>query len=361
MEHTDILHAQTVAECLRTVLPDQTAACFPAQSTELARLESKLAGYVGANFCTASASGTSGMIMALEAAGVREGDSVLCTSFSYFATAEIILLAGAVPMLVDTNPNTFNIDPFCLEYVLGKCSRTHREPPRALVASDIFGLPCNYIALQEICDKHGVALIEDMSQSFGAEYSGRKAGSFGRFAVASFFPARPLGGLGEGGCVFCRDQGDAQLLRELRAQSGAGALGSVQASVIGEKLKSFDRELARRQIVAARYCDNFEGYVKVQQVGPDYISAYTQFIIALADEAQRERVQDSLAEMSIPCSVPHSALRAKPSGGEWERVVLQNTQSAASRLLSLPMNPYLSNHVIDYISECVMLTVENNE
>lgn len=326
---------------------------------ELRELERRLAEYVGTQHCVLTPSGTAGLLTALRASGIRDGDGVMCTSFSFFATAEIIALAGAVPMLVDTNPNTFNIDPYCIEYVLKKCARTRHPLPKALIAADLFGLPCDFDAIEDICLRYNITLIEDMSGAFGASYKGRKCGGFGRFSVASFFPARPLGGIGDGGGIFCRSREDAKLLELLR---GSGKkqrpYDFVQTSAVGEKLSCYSDELASRQLVAARYRDNFNGFVKVQQVDEDYISAYTQFVIALADTKQREHVIDVLKEKHVPCSVLHCTQRGRMAENEWERVVLANTQQAAGRLLAIPMHPYLSVHVVDYISECVMETVD---
>lgn len=327
---------------------------------EIKFLERRLAAYVGAKQCVLTPSGTAGLLTALRAAGVADGDGVMCTAFSFFSTAEIIALAGAVPVLVDTNPNTFNIDPYCIEYVLKKCDRTKAKLPKALVAGDLFGLPCDFDAIEEICARYDITLIEDMSGAFGASYKGRKSGGFGRFSVASFFPARPLGGIGDGGGVFCRSRSDADLVTTLRGKNyDRQPFDFVQASLAGEKLSNYSDEMARRQLVAARYRDNFKGYVKVQHVGDDYISAYTQFVVALADSHQRENVIEALGESHIPCSIPHCA-RREQSADAWERVVLTNTQQAAQRLLALPMHPYLSIHVVDFICECVMMAAEKS-
>lgn len=327
---------------------------------ELGELEQSLAEYVGAPHCILTRSGTAGLLMALKAAGVRENDRVLCTSFSFFATAEIIELAGAVPVLVDTNPETFNMDAYCLEYVLKKCLRTKQPIPKALVAADLFGLPCEFEKIERLCNQYNISLIEDMSCAFGASYNQAKAGSFGRFSVASFFPARPLGGIGDGGGVFCRNREDAKMMRALRAAGGRQPFNVVQANVIGEKLKQYDDELERRQLVAERYQNNLNGYAKVQQVGKDYISAYTQFAISLKGAEQREHVMNALREKHIPSSIVHCAKRTKKIEQDWERVVLANTRYAAERLLAVPMHPYLSMRVVDYICESIMETVEKH-
>lgn len=334
---------------------------------DVQELEQRLCEYVGTDCCVSVSSGTSGLLLALRAAGVGKGDSVLCTTFSYFATADVIALTGAQPLFVDINPNTFNIDPYCLEYVLRKCVRTKTPLPRALIAVDLFGLPCDYDALEEICARFDIVLIEDMAQSFGASYRGKKTGSFGHFSVASFFLAKPLGGLGDGGAVFCHSEQDARMLRSMRKDGkaqqalgtgdtiGSATLDSIQTSIISEKLKAFDEEHIRRQAVAARYRKNLSGHVKLQQEGEDYTSAHTHFVIALHDDRHRAEVMERLHENSIPSHIYQAApLRDTGACNDWNRITLVNTSVIAKKILAIPMHPYLSNNVVDYICDCIL-------
>lgn len=333
---------------------------------DMAGLEKKLCQYVGVPHCVGVESATTGLLLALKAMDIGPGDSVLCTSFSYFATAEVIALTGAEPILVDINPNTYNIDPYCLEYVVGKCVRTGQPVPRALIAVDLFGLPCNYEGLEEICQRHGIQLIEDMAQSFGATFHERMAGSFGRMAVASFFPAKPLDELGEGGAIFCSDERDLRRLQSLRRKvhlekqqqtlynTGSG-LDAVQATVVADKLEKFTSELATRRKVAAQYRKRFSGAVKMQQVAPGYESAYTQFVVALDGPEARARLVDFLHERHIPASIfEPSPLRRREEVQEWGKVALVNARTAAQKILSLPVHPYLSGRVVDFICDSVL-------
>jgi UDP-2-acetamido-2-deoxy-ribo-hexuluronate aminotransferase len=320
------------------------------------RLENRLAGYVGAEYCALAASGTAGMLAALRAAGVCPGDYVLCTAFSYFCTPEIIQAAHAKPLLADINPNSYSLDPYCLEYALKKCEREEQPLPRAVVAADIFGLCCDYEAIEQICEKHKVALIEDMSCAFGASFRGRRAGTFGRFAVASFYPTRPLGGEGEGGAVFCRSVEDLKPLRQLLGgrDGDTPAESFVRSSALGERLGAHSEELSRRQLIAARYRDNLADAVRLQQIGEDCISACTQFAIGLEDESTRDAVAEHLRENRVPCAaVPRlraGALREKNSAPPLPPA----TQNAAKRLLLLPINPHLSMRVVDYICSLIL-------
>lgn len=342
-------------------------------SRDMAGLEKRLCEYIGVEHCISVDSATSGMLLALKAAGIGPGDAVLCTSFSYFAIAEIIELAGAAPMFVDINPNTFSIDPFCLEYVIGKCQRNKLPTPRALIAVDLFGLPCNYDSLTEICERHDITLIEDMAQSFGATYKGKKTGSFGRMAVASFFPAKPLGELGEGGAVFCHTAKDARQLQSLRRTvhmdsdgaprsgiSRGSHLDAVQASVVSEKLEGFDLELECRRELAEQYRSRLQGSVKMQLVGGDCESAYTQFVISVKNAAVRAELIEKLSCSHIPSGV----FDPSPVGNgfmrsNWDRVALVNAQSVAQRILTIPMHPYLSGRVVDYICDRILEALES--
>ncbi len=318
------------------------------------RLESRLANYVGAPMCALTPGGTAGMFAALRAAGVAEGDKVLCTAFSYLAMPEIVALTGAEIVFADINPNTFNLDPYCLDYAVKKFQRREQPLPKAVVASDMFGAPCDYGEIEEICARYGITLIEDMSCAFGASYKGKKAGSFGTYAVASFFPSRPLGDDGDGGAVFCGNRENYKKIVRLCSggEQDTAAAGFARTSLVGEKLGTYAAELSRRQLVAARYRENFGSAVKIQQIGEDTISAYTQFALALENESQREKAAEALRESKIPHGV---VTGAKPAHTKKTRRSLPaNTQDAAKRLLTIPIHPHLSFRVADYISECVL-------
>lgn len=333
-------------------------------------LEQKLCEYTGIAHCVSVESATTGLLLALKTVGVGSGDLVLCTSFSYFALTEIIQLAGAEPMLVDINPNTFNIDPYCLEYVITKCIRNRQPVPKALIAVDLFGLPCNYEALEEICSKYGIHLIEDMAQSFGATVSERYAGSFGRMAVASFFSSKPVDEMGEGGAIFCHTPQDAHRLQSLRkkvyltgntqaANRTGSYLNSIQASIVYKKLETFDKELESRRICAAHYRERLQDTVKVQSIGSGYQSAFTQFVIALNDEDMRDYVAEFLRGARIPCQIYEpSPLPCREEQKDWGKVTLLNAKAVSRKILALPIHPYLNRRVVDYMCDKILEAVD---
>lgn len=347
-------------------LDSDFAASLAADAAEARRrLESRLANYVGAEFCALMPGGTAGMLAALRAADIGEGDVVFCTAFSYLSTAEIIAMTGARARFTDINPNTFTLDPYCLDYALKKCNRRDTPLPKAVIAADIFGLPCDYTEIEEICARYGVILIEDLTCAFGASYKGKKTGSFGRYAVTSFFPARPFGDDGEGGAVFCHNREDLRKLESLRLGAGAesAAAGFVRTSVVGEKLGGYSGELSRRQLIAARYRQNLKEAVRVQQVGEEFISAYTQFAVELEDEREREKLAEALREKRIPFGIVSAGIRPVKTTGRTaknDRTLPANSADIAKRLLTIPINPHMSTRVADYISECVFEAVKKN-
>jgi dTDP-4-amino-4,6-dideoxygalactose transaminase len=236
--------------------------------------------------------------------------------------------------------------------------------PKAVVAADIFGLPCDYGEIEDICARYGVVLIEDMSCAFGASYRGKKAGSFGRFAVASFFPSRPLGDEGEGGGVFCHNREDLRKLESLRlgVAGESPSAGFVRTSLVGEKLGAYAGELSKRQLIAARSRQNLKEAVRVQQVGEEYISAFTQFAIELGDERGRNALAEALREKRVPFGLVSAG--AKPAkapargNGKTDRALPANTADIAKRLMTIPINPHMSTRVADYISECILAALK---
>lgn len=332
---------------------------------DVAALEDKLAKFVDAPFCVAVSDAASGIALALRTAGIGAGDRVLCAALGCAVPVQGIMLAGAAPIFVDVNPNTYTVDPFCVEYALGKLARSEEKMPRALIATDLFGAPCHYGQLEEVCRQRGMTLIEDFTGAFGARFAGGQAGNFGRFSVASFASPSPLDELG-GGAVFCRDEEDARRLagmRRVNRQEFIGELGtaipcmsSTDTALINEKLEDVARQNQLRQKAAARYRKMLRGKVRMQQLVSEGESIYSQFVVALPRARARSLVSSRLYSMNIPCGAP---VCGKQTGhSDWNRVMLINTLAVSDRLLSLPIHPYLSDHLVDYICECLMRAID---
>ena len=323
---------------------------------ETGLLEQNLAEWVGAAHCVSVSDPVSGIALALKAAGVERGDRVICPALGCALPVQGVLLASATPLFADVNPDTYTLDPFRLEYTLGKLRSSGENMPVALIAVDLFGGPCHLAELEQVCQNYGIALIEDISGAFGASYLGRKVGSFTRFAVASFAAA---GHLEEpsGGAVFCREKQDAAKVAALRClcrqQSPTPGcrmpyMRSADITLTHLRLESFEHEQAGRQKAAQRYRLNLADKVQLQQPMPGGESVYSQFVVALPG-GQRQRVMQQLLRQGIPCAPPPCGVQT--FSGCDRSDLLTNARLLSDRLLSLPIYPHLSVSLVDFICE----------
>jgi dTDP-4-amino-4,6-dideoxygalactose transaminase len=322
---------------------------------EIGRLEAVLAERAGIRHALSCASGTDALALALMALAVRPGDAVLVPSFTFAATAEVVPWLGAVPVFVDVQEDSFNIDPAGIERGVAAALAAGLRPV-GVIAVDLFGQPADYDAIGPACAAHGLWLLADAAQSFGARYRGRAAGGIGRIATTSFFPAKPLGCYGDGGAVLTGDDALAEVMRSLRVHGqGAdkydnvrigmnGRLDTMQAAVLLEKLAIFDEEIAARDRIADRYAEGLGDRVRVPRLIEGATSVWAQYTIRLRDEVERERVMAALAADSIPSVIYYrtplhrqTAYRGFPvaEGG------LPVTEALSRVVLSLPMHPYL--------------------
>ena len=336
---------------------------------EVAELESRLAGFCAARHALGCASGTDALALALMALGIGPGDAVLVPSFTFVATAEVVAWTGAVPVFVDVSPETFNLDPESLPAGL-EAARRHDLTPRAVIPVDLFGLPADYERIEPFCARHGLWLIADAAQSFGARYQGRKTGSIGVIAATSFFPAKPLGCYGDGGAVFTGDDELAAIMRSLRIHGQGqdkydnvrigmnGRIDTLQAAVLLEKLRIFEDEIAARERVAARYAQGLADLgarCRPPVVPPGLTSVYAQYTVVL-EPGQREGLAAALGAERIASAIYypiplHRQVAYRrfpvPSGG------LPVAEDLAARVLSLPMHPYLAPADQDRIIDVV--------
>lgn len=337
-------------------------------------LEKKLAAFVGRRHCITCANGTDALLAAYMALGVGPGDAVFCTDITMAASAEPAKLLGASVVFCDIDPRTYNISPDTLERQIKAVLAEGKLTPKAVVAVDIFGNPCDYDAIGPVCRQYGLSLIEDAAQSFGASFRGRRCGSFGQIATTSFFPAKPLGCYGDGGAIFVDDDGLNQLCRSLCVHGkGPGGkydnvrvgmnsrLDAIQAAVLLPKLKALEEyELEARQAVARRYDAAFAGKLATPFVAEGCVSAYAQYVLLAEDRRQRDKILAHLDGKSIPNMVyypaPQHALpvfQNEPGYGE----EYENAKDYCARTLSLPMHPYLEEReqqtVIDAVLEAL--------
>jgi len=338
---------------------------------EIKALEEQLATYTGVKHAVSCSSGTDALLMALMAYGVGPGDAIFTTPFTFIATAEVVALLGATPVFVDIDPRTYNIDPEKLEQAIFAVKKKNPQlyplpvtqspqalTPRGIIPVDLFGLPADYNRIRAIAKEHGLFVIEDAAQSFGAEYRGKKAGALADIACTSFFPAKPLGGYGDGGMCFTDDDTLADCMRSIRIHGKGsdkydnirvginGRLDTLQAAILLAKFSLFPEEVTLRQQAAERYSSLLSGNpsLMVPYVPEGYHSVWAQYSLLARDGAQRSALQGALQKEGIPTAVYYpkplhvqtafTALGYKPGD-------FPVSDDCAERIFSLPMHPYL--------------------
>lgn len=324
---------------------------------EVAELELALAGFTGARHCVTVASGTEALLISLMALGIGRGDEVITTPFSFIATAEAIALLGATPVFVDIDQATCNIDPTLIE---------ERITPRtrAIMPVSLYGQPADMDAINAIAYRHGLSVIEDAAQSFGATYQGKKSCNLSKIGCTSFFPSKPLGCYGDGGAIFTSDDALATAMREIRVHGQSrryvhtrvgvgGRMDTLQCAVVLAKLERFEWELQQRARVAAAYDALFSGKLGLVSRPRDRSSVFAQYTVVLDD---RERIQAILHAAGIPTAVHYPVpMHMQPAyahlcSPEDAPVAL----SMAGRVLSLPMGPYLNAADIAHVGETLL-------
>lgn len=343
---------------------------------EVVRLEQRLADYVGVKHCISCASGTDALVMALMAKGVGPGDAVFTVPFTFMASAEAIVTVGATPIFVDVAADSFNMDTAALaravEALAKADSSIHPLPrlpeaelrvlkPKAVIAVDLFGLTADYAAINAIADAHGLFVIEDAAQSFGASANNARSGSLAEIACTSFFPAKPLGCYGDGGAIFVNDDELNTVLRSIRVHGQGddkyenvrmgitGRLDAVQAAVLHTKLDIFDDEMRERQRVAKSYATELasQGIDVIAPVIPDhYISAWAQYTVTARDAAARTEFQQRLNAGGIPTMIYYpKALHQQIAFANlgYHTGDFAVSEDLTTRVFSLPMHPYLAD------------------
>lgn len=332
---------------------------------EVQELETRLAEFVGTAHCVSCSSGTDALLLPLMAWSVGPGDAVFTTPFTFIATAEVISLLGAIPVFVDIDPQTFNIDPVCLakaiEAVKAGDKSLYPLPsvakglnPKGIITVDLFGQPADADPIMALAKEHGLFVLEDAAQGFGGVYKGRKAGGLGHCGATSFFPAKPLGCFGDGGAVFTDDDLLAGLMRSVRVHGQGtnkydnvrvglnGRLDTLQAAILLAKLDVFPDEVAARNKAAARYKVGLAGLVETPVVPEAMVSSWAQYSV-LHDE--RDRIMAGLKEREIPTMVYypkplHEQTAYTPLG--YNPGDFPVSHRCAKRIFSLPMHPYLT-------------------
>lgn len=333
---------------------------------EVQQFETGLAAFCGAKHAIGVANGTDALILVLEALGIGPGDAVICPSFTFAATAEVVAWMGATPVFAEIDEATYNIDPKGLAAALDTAKK-HELKPRALITVDLFGQACDYDPIEAFCKQNGLVLISDSAQGYGARYKGRVAGAIGDFATTSFFPAKPLGCYGDGGAILTDSDEHTALILSLRFH-GKGSykydnvrigvnsrLDTIQAAVLIEKLKVYAEEIEKRQLVAQRYTAALKDLVVTPYVMPDCVSTFAQYTIRV-DAGRRDAFQAALKAKGVPTTVYYpkplhqqTAYKHFPVAGNG----LPISERVAQEVVALPMHPYLDETTQDTIIEAV--------
>ena len=334
---------------------------------QVKELEKQLADYVGVKHCLTCANGTDALTLALKAWGIGPGDAVFVPDFTFFSSAEVVPLEGATPVFVDVCEDTFNIDVADLERAVQEVLSEGKLRPRVVVAVDLFGLPADYQALHAVADKYGLLILEDGAQGFGGTIDGKRACSFGDIATTSFFPAKPVGCYGDGGAVFTDNDEWAALIGSYRIH-GKGQfkydnvrigmnsrLDTVQAAVLQVKLKAFaDYELDAINVAAEKYTERLQDIVATPIIPAGFRSSWAQYTIKLQDSAQRDGLQAALKAEGIPSMVYYpKPMHLQTAFADSHVGLCPVATSLCSRVLSLPLHPYLTEEQIDTVCNAI--------
>jgi UDP-2-acetamido-2-deoxy-ribo-hexuluronate aminotransferase len=324
---------------------------------EVAELEGRLAAYTGARHCITVASGTEALLIALMALGVQPGDEVITTPFSFIATAEVIVLLGATPVFVDVDPATGNLDAGLVEERI--TART-----RAIMPVSLYGQPADMDELNAIAGRHGLAVIEDAAQSFGATYRGRRSCNLSTIGCTSFFPSKPLGCYGDGGALFTSDDTLARAMREIRVHGQSrryvhtrigvgGRMDTLQCAIVLAKLANFDWEVEQRQRAAATYEASLRGRVGLMGRSADRSSVHAQYTVTVED---RDTIQSALQAAGIPTAVHYPVpIHMQPAYAHLGAAgTCPVAQGLAARVMSLPTGPYLADADIRRVCAALM-------
>lgn len=331
---------------------------------EVTMLEQQLATYTNAKHVITCSSGTDALLMALMAYGVGPGDAVLVPAFTFPATPEVVALLGATPVFVDVDPISYTIAIDAIEEGIRYC-HTHNLNLSGIMAVDLYGLAADYDAITAIAKKHGLWVIADAAQSFGASYKNRNVGCLADVTATSFFPAKPLGCYGDGGAVFTDDDDMAHRMRSIRVHGKGehkydnvrvginGRLDTIQAAILLEKLKIYPQELENKQQLAEYYNEMLDSSCLTPTIPLHCQSAWAQYTITLPDGLDRDALQGYLKDQGIPTMVYYpkplhhqKAYKDYPTVGS-----LIHSERLCERVLSLPMHGYLDQYSKKFMSD----------
>jgi len=332
---------------------------------EVRELEERLENYTSARHCITVASGTEALLISLMALGIKPGDEVITTPFTFVATAEVIVLLGAVPVYVDIEPDTCNIDANKIEAAI-------TPKTKVIMPVSLYGQSADMDVINRIAKRYNIPVIEDAAQSFGAEYHGRKSCNLSTIGCTSFFPSKPLGCYGDGGAIFTSDDDLAIAMREIRVHGQqkrylhtrvgvGGRMDTLQCAVVLAKLDRFDYEIEQRKLIGARYnslMDKLGVKRVIQQDGRT--SVFAQYTIF---SKKRDQLQNHLARLGVPTAIHYPLpLNEQPA---YKTLCCgdctPNSKTASLEVISLPMHPELDISTQEKIADAISLIVNDRQ
>lgn len=355
------------AEIDKAVL-DVMASSMYIMGSEVEKLEKNLASYVGARHALSVSSGTDALLLALMAYGIKEGDEVITTPFTFIATAEVIALVGAKPVFADIDEKTYNLD-------IEKVKPLINEKTKAIIPVSLYGLPADMDKFYELTKNTNIKLIEDACQSFGATDNGKYSCNYNSLGCTSFFPSKPLGCYGDGGAVFTNDDKEAEILSNLRNHGQVarykhkyiginGRLDAMQAAILNVKLAHFKEEIARRIEIGNNYTKKIKAAYKgdaadiITPFIPDgKVSVYAQYSVRVKN---REEVTKKLNEAGIPTAIHYPIplhMQECYAGCGFKEGDLPISEKVSKEIMSLPMSAFLKDDDQDFIVETLCKTV----
>jgi len=315
---------------------------------EVCELEDRLADYVGVKHCVGVSSGTDALLIAMMALGIKPGDEVITTPFTFIATGEMIALLGAKPVFIDIDPRTYNIDPAKIEVAI-------TTKTKAIMPVSLYGQCADFDPINAIAEQYGIPVIEDAAQSFGATYKGKKSCNLSTIGCTSFFPSKPLGGYGDGGACFTNDDCLAKAMTEIRVHGQDrryhhtrlglnGRLDTIQAAILLAKFEIFPEEVELRNRIGKAYTKQL---ARIDGIVTPYVeshctSVYAQYTIQVE---QRKLIQEKLQQEGIPTTIHYPIpLYSQPILAQIQKEY-SVTESVSKRVISLPIYPYLEEDV----------------
>lgn len=336
---------------------------------EVRELEQKLAAFCGAKHALGVANGTDALQLALMALKAGPGDAVFCPAFTFAATAEIVPMTGATPIMVDVRRDSFNLDVESLKRAIGHAKELGLKPA-GVIPVDLFGLPADYDAIEAVARENDMWIVADSAQGFGGSYKGRVTGSIGDIATTSFFPAKPLGCYGDGGAVFT-DNDELRALVDSYRVHGKGThkydneriglnsrLDTLQAGILLAKFDVYADEIEARQRVANRYAERLGNLLITPEVPADCRSVWAQYTVRVHEGHDRDAMMAALKERGVPTVVYYPRplhMQTAYAGFPRDPGGLSVSERLAGEVFSLPMHPYLDettqSRIIDAVTD----------